>query len=444
MTPGFHERQAPSAGPSPRRLVGTAVATISVRYFGVVAGTVAAIFVARAIGANGRGSIAWVIAISGVALSFAHLSLEQVMLRAWSGREHRAGLLGTTAVVSLVGGSAVALVGSVLIVAGVVDPPAGVDMWMVLVALWILPARLVSLYATAALTNDGRFRPINAASLAGSVVQLALVLLLWATSWLTVTTALMLWVAAALAPLAIHLPAVRRSPGFVRPDLAGLRRAVAQGLKFHIGTLALSLILRVDVLLLAREVTIAQVGIYSLAVTIIELSWTVTNSVAQLAVQFQLKKSHQDVVAVTAAVFRLNVVLAGALAFVAVTAGPFVIPAVFGNSFEGTTAAIGALAPGIVALAVQRPLGIHMTRSQKPLAVAAAMVAALVVNVGLNLALIPTMGIIGAGIASSVAYSLLAGWFIVWFVRSTELPPRHLLPRVDDVRRIAQSTSRRS
>jgi O-antigen/teichoic acid export membrane protein len=88
----------------------------------------------------------------------------------------------------------------------------------------------------------------------------------------------------------------------------------------------------------------------------------------------------------------------------------------------------------VVALATMRPVGASLIRLDRPLVITSASLVAVGCNVGLNLALIPRFGIVGAGIASSVAYGLLVSFYVTWLSRAVGLSARELLPRVADVR----------
>jgi len=69
-------------------------------------------------------------------------------------------------------------------------------------------------------------------------------------------------------------------------------------------------------------------------------------------------------------------------------------------------------------------------------------VTALVVNVVLNLALIPAYGIVGCAVASSIGYGLLGGLQVAWFLRATGLPARVLLPGRAEVRYLGRVSAR--
>jgi O-antigen/teichoic acid export membrane protein len=76
----------------------------------------------------------------------------------------------------------------------------------------------------------------------------------------------------------------------------------------------------------------------------------------------------------------------------------------------------------------------YLLRLGRPTATTAIAVGALVVNVLLNIALIPAWGAVGAGIASSASYILMVSIQLTWFVRSGRVSIRVLVPGVTDIR----------
>ena len=90
-------------------------------------------------------------------------------------------------------------------------------------------------------------------------------------------------------------------------------------------------------------------------------------------------------------------------------AGRFVIPVVFGHDFLGAFVPTIVLIPGIVFMSMTSVLNNFVAGKGYPWVMFTANLAALVVNVALNSALIAKLGIIGAAISSSLSY-------LCWFV----------------------------
>jgi O-antigen/teichoic acid export membrane protein len=74
------------------------------------------------------------------------------------------------------------------------------------------------------------------------------------------------------------------------------------------------------------------------------------------------------------------------------------------------------LLPGAIAMSISKVVGSYVAGSGRPGLMAGGMVAVLVVNVGLNLMLVPILGIVGASLSSLVSYSIQAA--IVVFLAS--------------------------
>ena len=148
----------------------------------------------------------------------------------------------------------------------------------------------------------------------------------------------------------------------------------------------------------------------------------------------QVEAREANAAAVTAATVRMSMLLScGSVAAMCLTA-PSLIPLLYGTQFRGAGSALLALAPGLLALGAARPITTYLLRLSRPVPMSTMFVAAMVINVGLNFALIPRFGIVGASIASSTAYTLLAVAQAMWFLNVTDTRARELIPALGEVR----------
>ena len=95
-----------------------------------------------------------------------------------------------------------------------------------------------------------------------------------------------------------------------------------------------------------------------------------------------------------------------------------------------------ALLPGIVALSAARPLSTLLLRDGRPLLLSALGLLTLIANVGLNLVLLPSIGTVGASVASSVAYVALLIAYVGVTRRKGIVGWRELVPRPGDLTRL--------
>ena len=97
----------------------------------------------------------------------------------------------------------------------------------------------------------------------------------------------------------------------------------------------------------------------------------------------------------------------GGFALAMLALGHWAILWVFGPPFTGAYPALVLLLPGFVALALQGLLGQYFASRGFPVFLSAYWLLGLIVNVALNLLLVPRFGLLAAAGSSSVAYGLV-------------------------------------
>jgi O-antigen/teichoic acid export membrane protein len=399
----------------------------------VMLGATASIVISHALGPEGRGAYYVVTTIASTAIVLGGLSLDQAQITLWTRAPNRRPVSGNSVLLGVVIGGAAAAVAAILVVGlgpSVVPIPS---YGMLAIALAAVPVGTTVIYVINVLTLQSRMNVVNRGYLAGALAQCVPLIVLGISGQLSVAWVVIVWSTAAVVPLAMLLPALRGSGG-VR-DLPLARRTVGLGLRYHAGTAAYYLLLRADVFILnALEPTTTAVGLYSLAVTLAELTKLLTESVVQVMMPAQVEAGHARAAAVTAATVRMSTLLScGSVAAMCLTA-PSLIPLLYGAEFRGAGSALLALAPGLLALGAARPISTYLLRLSRPMPMSIMFATAMVLNVCLNLALIPPLGIVGASLASSIAYTALAVVQTVWFVRVTGTRLRELVPGLGEVR----------
>ena len=368
-----------------------------------------------------------------MAYSLGHLSLEQANVFFWSKGENRQTLVANAVVLGLGIGTVAAVIAWAIVMAlGPSRVPIASES-LLIVALASVPVQMVLLFLSGLLILADRIHRVYLGNLFGAIAMLAGTLGLAAFDMYNLTTLVVLFTVSGAIPLSVYV--VTLAPRLRHASRTLARKSVALGAKYHLGMAALFLLWRFDVLLLNSYVSETQVGLYSMAVAIAELVYLLTDTVAQVALPRQVVGSLEESGRLTARVAGGNAVLACLLLTITCICAPFVVPLVLGSSFSGSVPALLALAPGVLALAVVRPLGGFIVRINRPFIVSAATGSAMVLNIVINLLLIPPLGIVGASLASTIAYGLLAIFYVVWVRRAAKLPLRAFYPRGEDLRR---------
>jgi O-antigen/teichoic acid export membrane protein len=130
---------------------------------------------------------------------------------------------------------------------------------------------------------------------------------------------------------------------------------------------------------------------------------------------------------------RRGLLLSVAAASVLIITAPLLCVTVFGEDFRGSIDDLRVLALGGVGIATSVLLGNALIAQRRPLLAAAADATALVVTLALDILLIPSLGGLGAAIATTVAYGVGSVVLTVVFVRLLGGRARDLVPRFGDL-----------
>lgn len=210
---------------------------------------------------------------------------------------------------------------------------------------------------------------------------------------------------------------------------------VAFGVPYAVSGLLTNLNYNVDILLIQHFLANAQVGYYSTSAGLAELLWYLPSAAGFVLFPRVSGLSARTAAEESAATLRWTVAITvgGALAFF-VLAEPL-IALLYGAAYLPAVPPLRLLLAGIVANTWYQVLSGYLAGRGVLRVLLAVTLAGVVANIGLNLLLIPTLGIEGAAIASTVSYSVNGFLTLLYFVRLTSLPWRQaLLPLPEDAR----------
>jgi O-antigen/teichoic acid export membrane protein len=250
-----------------------------------------------------------------------------------------------------------------------------------------------------------------------------------------------------LAPWVVALAAALVRPplsiarfGRLRIGLAG--HAIREGLRNYPGEIAGLLHQRADVLLLGILSTATSLGIYVVAYQSVEPILILSSAGGATILGLGHGRPEVERGAVTARLIREALLVGGALALLAAVTSPFLVPLVYGTEFSAAVVPLTILAPGIVALACGRIAMADLLRRNMLERMAAISVSVTILNVALNLALIPGFGAVGAAVASLTSYTALAVLAIGFDRRASGFAARSLVPGRADVVDLVRAWSR--
>ena len=171
-------------------------------------------------------------------------------------------------------------------------------------------------------------------------------------------------------------------------------------------------LLNFDILLLNPLAGSTQAGFYKAALTVVQMLWLVPFAVQTLLVystsEHWAKENYTAIERISGQTTRYTLLLTLLLALGLAALAKVFMQLYFGDPYSASVLPLLVLLPGTVAYAVARPIsGIELGR-RSPVPPVVGTATAAITNIGLNIILIPSFGMVGAAVATSVSYGLMA------------------------------------
>lgn len=393
-------------------------------------GLVTSIVIVRLLGAEGKGLFSLAVLAAALVNSFSNLGIGTgsgyLLGRLGIPREV---LAGNWLSLSILIGIPVAAV-SILLVP-VVSPGflPTVSFDLVVIALISIPFSILLYNLQMLCKADSDFRGYNLLELAQPALFIAAVPVavnLFTGSKVLVTLSVYTVSCAAAALIAVVIWARRTRLRFrLSREIAA--PAIKFGIMGHLTNVLGFLNLRLDMLFVNWFLGPAAVGYYSISVMIAEKIWYFPDT---LAIVLYPKVAHSNDVEAsgyTSTTGRLTILVVGALSVMVLLLGRPVIRFLYTDQFIPAVMPLFILLPGVLAASLARVVGSDLLARGHPQVNMWAGLAALVVNMGLNIALIPPLGISGAALATTISYSFHLAIILVSFCRITGVRARDVV-----------------
>jgi O-antigen/teichoic acid export membrane protein len=378
------------------------------------------IAIARTLGPTGRGEFAAALALSTLCVQLGNLGLHAsntyFVARSPEALNH---LFGNTVSVTLAVSAAISAV--IFILEAVLPGSAPVSGRVLVVSLFWIPFGLAYVLLQNLLLGLGRVAEYNWVEIASRTINMVGVL---AAAWLGAATVVNLFGAGLLAQAiaagasALLLRRMMQQKPSVSWPL--FRSGLGYGVKAYLGAFFAFLVLKVDLLIITYMAGDQAAGYYSIAASLGEivamapvvlgtLLFPRLAAMQDAAERWRLTK---NAAWGTAAVMTV-LAITGALA-----ARP-IVGTLFGWEFLPAAYPLVILLPGILALSVNVILMNHFAAEGMPWVTVYSPGIAAILNVILNLILVPRFGISGSSIASTISYSLMLCMSLLYIHRRT-------------------------
>ena len=385
-------------------------ATFATRIGLIGAGVISSVLIARSLGPDGRGVMAIAAAVTAIAIQFGNLGLHAS--NTWAVAKDRSllpTLIANSVAASLaVGAALIAIViGVVLVAPHLIE----LDAPILAVALIGIPVGLTTLLLQNLLIGLQRIRDYNVLEIAARGLAILVTLALIVGRVVSPIAFLLGGTAVSIGILIATLYRLRLLAGQLgRPRWALLQEYSSFGLRAYSAALASYLVIRIDLFLVQGYLGFGAAGQYSVAVALADLVYSLPVVIGTLLFpRLAAMTSDTERVSYAAAVAKRVAALIAHACVAATLFADFGVTLLYGNEFRPAVPAFVWLLPGIAALSVHTVYMNYFAAVGLPTIALLAPTVGLVANLFLNVTLLPTTGLVGASVASTLAYAFMLG-----------------------------------
>jgi O-antigen/teichoic acid export membrane protein len=374
-------------------------------------GLLTTIVIARAYGPEGNGYLAITLLLPGLLATAFNLGVAPATAYYLASSQASVGQLATANlriyfIASLVG----IAIGATCLFFAAQDLFPGVKPAFLWIALAIFPLELLKTYSLGFFQGSQRFGPFNLIAIAQPAVALTLILAFALFDRNKIELLLVAHLASQVITLLVAIRLV--ISGFdwhnelLHPAKRIDRVLLAYGWRSHLSNLITFVNYKADIFFVNLLLGPIPTGLYVVAVSLGQTLWLFSSAVStvlfprlsQLVGDEETRKRLTPLIARW--VFFLTAVASGTVPLIA----PFIVGLAFGDAYSEALLPLYLLLPGIVALAGGRILANDIAARGRPELNMYLSGVCAVVNVVLNVLLIPPLGLAGAALATTVAY----------------------------------------
>lgn len=401
-----------------------------------VIGVVTGVILARWLGPHDRGILALVLLLPSTVLTLVKLGVSQATVFFINRKEATVDRVASNSIIlALTLGITSAVVVWLLRDNLLHTVLADIPPWALLLGLVRVPLLLLDNYLYSILQATGQFSIYNRRLLQSEALRLLLVAVLVVVLDLGLPAAVAIYTVIAAVNIGWLMLTMRRTIHFsLSLDTALLRRMLSFGVRSYVQVVTAHLLLRIDVYMVQAFLGPSQTAFYALALHFTELVLEVPQAIGLVLYPKLAALPEEEVHRLTAQTCRRTLMVTVPAAVALAVFGPWVITLWYGEPYAPAGAPLPWAAVGVAMMSIFVIITRNFTSRQKQRVNTFAGLLALGTNVGLNLVLIPAYGIVGASLATAIAYTGACVVLIVAFLRESGLRwTEVILPSRDDL-----------
>ena len=393
--------------------------TFGTRVFLLGLSVVASVILARILGPAGRGYYAVATAVTGTGVQVGNLGLHASnTYTAARDPSLVPRLFANSLVVAFgAGGAGAAVAFAFLFLRSDLAPVYG---WVMVLSVAAIPFALGYLLFQSLLLGIHEVRAYNKIDATVTLLGVALIVGIVVAGAVSVEALMASALGVAVVSCAWAAARVRRHVAALEaPSWPLFRTTFRYGTKAYVAALFAYLVQRADLFILTRMLGSDDTGYYAAAVSVTSVAAIFPSAVGTILFpRLSVEADGAERWRLTRRVLGIVVVGMAAIAALTMILAPLVVRFLFGDAFLPAVEPLRWLMPGVLMLSVNSILMNYFASMGMPMVTVYSPALATVVNVGLNLLLIPRFGVVGAALASVAAYGTMlacsVAYLTVW------------------------------
>lgn len=401
------------------------------------------IIIARILGPEGKGIVTAIFVIPNLLVSIADLGIRQATAYYVGRRIYKANNVYSSILLVWIITSSISILIALLYY--FTGPSEQYGWYLLTIPLATLPFMLLNKYLDGLFLGLQQVPTVNLIQILGFAVNFVSIILLIVLLKLGVYGAAIATMLTAFFTLIASLFLIRNYISTKFAYKKGIiKDLISKGIAYAIALFVLSLNYKIDIIFLERMTTPSDVGIYSIGVSLSELIWQIPAAMGMVLFSKSANSSREiDAVNRSTRLLRLSwipIILFSILFWIFV---PLIIRILYGVDFLDSASVLRLLLPGIIVMVIFKVLNADLAGRGYPLFALRAYLLSLVINIVLNIILIPYLGISGAAIASTISYIVGALLFSIAYVKQGNIRYSELfILKTADIELIKSSLSK--
>jgi O-antigen/teichoic acid export membrane protein len=202
-----------------------------------------------------------------------------------------------------------------------------------------------------------------------------------------------------------------------------IKEMLSLGIIYAISLLIISLNYKLDIILLDKLSNNYQIGIYSKGASLMEYLWQIPMLLSTIIFSRSANsKDGKNFSYKVASLLRISFVLVGIASVFLFILAPYIIVLLFGKGFLESVTPLRLMLPGVLLMTIVKVLYVDLAGKGNLWGAIKSMSIGLVINVVLNVILIPDYGANGAAFSSAVSYSIASILFLIDYSKAVAIP----------------------